>query len=193
MLLKLKKNKKNKRRRQSEAARLTGPPGHQARPSPPIGQARSPAGQAAQARSAGPAQYRWWPIKGRRLGFEDPNRPLCRAAAAVGCSSRRRRHQPTLPGHRRCQAAVPPCLQVSNPLSPSSSHGEHKTRPWRPAGGAKPPVPGELRSIEPSLQAGAWRIRPRRPFRWHSEVRSRLPRGRGRSESGTKRRPCAAD
>ena len=24
------------------------------------------------------------PIKGRRLGFGDPNRPLCRAAAAVG-------------------------------------------------------------------------------------------------------------
>ena len=125
---------------------MTGPPGHQARPSPPIGQARSPAGQAAQAHSAVPAQYHWWPIKGRRLGFEDPNRPLCRAAA-VGCSGRRRRHPPTSLDHRRCQAAVPPCLQVSNPLSTSSSHGEHKTRPWRPANRAGQPVPGELRSI----------------------------------------------
>ena len=178
---------------------MTGPPGHQARPSPPIGQARSPAGQAAQAHSAGPAQYRWWPIKGRRLGFEDPNRPLCRAAAAVGCSGRRRRHPPTSPGHRRCQAAVPPCLQVSNPLSPSSSHGEHKTRPWRPANRAGPPVPGELRSIrtvaasrgtaDPSPPAVPVALRgaePPPPGSGEKRIRRQEPFPAGG-------RPCAAD
>ena len=172
---------------------MTGPPGHQARPSPPIGQARSPAGQAAQARSAGPAQYRWWPIKGRRLGFEDPNRPLCEppppwVAPAAAVATRRRRQATAV--------AKPPSLLASKspipfPLLPlmASTRPGHGGRPTEQGS----PSPASFGPLEPSLQAGAWRIRPRRPFRWHSEVRSRLPRGRGRSESGTKRRPCAAD
>ena len=67
----------------------------------------------------GPARCRRRPIKGRQLGFGDPNRPLCRAAAAVGCSGRRRRHPPTSPGHRRRQAAVQtPSLLASKPPIP---------------------------------------------------------------------------
>ena len=97
------------------------------------------------------------------------------------------------PSPSRRPVAVPPYLQASYPPSPSSSHGEHKTRPWRPAGGARPPVPSELRSIEPSLRAGALRIHPPRPSRWHSGARSRLPRGRGRNESCAKGRPRRED
>ena len=149
-------------------------------PSRPIAKACGPVAR------PGPARCRWRPIKGRRLGFGDPNRPPV--------PSRRRRgvlRPPPSPSRR--PVAVPPCLQASYPPSPSSSHGEHKTRPWRPAGGARPPVPGELRSIEPSLQAGALRIHPRRPSRWHSGARSRLPRGRGRNESCAKGRPRRED
>ena len=183
---------------------MTGPPGHQARPSPPIGQARSPAGQAVQARSAGPARCRWRPIKGRRLGFGDPNRPLCQAAAAVRYSGRRRRHPPSSPSHRRCQAtaAAPSFLYAASSTIPLLSlllYGELKAQPWRPAGGAKPPVPGELQSRGPSLRAGAQRIRPRRPSRWRFKgeepppQRSRERRIRRLVPAPAGGCPCAAD
>ena len=79
------------------------------------------------------------PIKGRRLGFGDPNRPLCQAAAAVRYSGRRRRHPPSSPSHRRCQAtaAAPSFLYAASPTIPLLSlllYGELKAQPWRPAG-----------------------------------------------------------
>jgi len=150
---------------------------------------RSPAGQAAQARSAGPARCRRRPIKGRRLGFGDPNRPLCQAAVAT---------------HRRRRAAVaaPSCLDAASPTIPLLSlllYGELKAQPWNPAGGAKPPVPGELRSRGPSLRARAQRIRPRRPSRWRFKgeepppQRSRERRIRHLVPAPAGRCPCAAD
>ena len=137
----------------------------------------------------GPARCRWRPIKGRRLGFGDPNRPLCQAAVAT---------------HRRRRAAVaaPSCLDAASPTIPLLSlllYGELKAQPWRPAGGAKLPVPGELRSRGPSLRARAQRIRPRRPSRWRFKgeelpppgSRERRIRRLGPAPAGG--RPCVAD
>ena len=160
---------------------MTGPPGHQARPSPPIGQVRSPAGQAVQARSAGPARCRWRPIKGRRLGFGDPNRPLCQAAVAT---HRRRRAtavaKPLLPPPLSSMPlALPsPSFPCSSMASSRPSHGSRPAEQNRPSPASFGP---EDRHCEPGHSGSAPAGHPDGA----SRARSRLPRGRGRGESGT--------
>ena len=168
---------------------MTGPPGHQARPSPPIGQARSPAGQAVQARSAGPARCRWRPIKGRRLGFGDPNRPLCQAAAAVRYSGRRRRHPPSSPSHRRCQATAAAPLSSMPLAPPSPSFPCSSMASSRPSHGGRPaernrPSPASFGPEDRHCEPGHGGSAPAGHPDGASRARSCLPRGRGRGESG---------
>ena len=153
---------------------MTGPPGHQVRPSPPIGQARNPAGQAAQARSAGPARCRRRPIKGRRLGFGDPKRPCVKPPSPPTVVA----EPPSPPPLALMPLAPPsPSFPCSSMASSRPSHGGRPAERNRPSPASFGP---EDRHCEPGHSGSAPAGHPDGA----SRARSRLPRGRGRGESG---------